>query len=230
MIFLFLILIRYSRVYGYTHIPGPYLNQKYIIACVDNLRKAIVFISHGLGEHILRYEHLARFLNANGYSVFGMDHQGHGQSEGDRTHVVKFQDYVDDYLFFVEKIVHEQPKLPKFMIAHSMGGLIGAQVARFSPTLWNGVILSGPLLKPDPKLASPFMIFITRFLANFLPKLGVETIPASNLSHDKQVIEKYQTDPLIFHGAYSTLLFLLIMQHSCKLGTSSTCCNGRFAC
>jgi hypothetical protein len=28
------------------------------------------------------YEHVARFLNANGFAVFAMDHQGHGQSEG----------------------------------------------------------------------------------------------------------------------------------------------------
>jgi hypothetical protein len=44
--------------------------------------RAAIVISHGFGEHILRYEHVARFFNANGIMVCGLDHQGHGQSEG----------------------------------------------------------------------------------------------------------------------------------------------------
>jgi hypothetical protein len=60
--------------------------------------KGDVFLVHGLGEHIGRYEHVAAALNDAGYNVFGMDHQGHGRSEGDRGHAERFQHMVDDYL------------------------------------------------------------------------------------------------------------------------------------
>jgi len=33
-----------------------------------------------------------------------MDHQGHGQSEGDRAYVVQMADYVTDFLDFVDLV------------------------------------------------------------------------------------------------------------------------------
>ena len=42
--------------------------------------KAVVQIVHGIAEHIGRYDHFARFLNAHGYLVVAEDHMGHGGS------------------------------------------------------------------------------------------------------------------------------------------------------
>ena len=47
--------------------------------CVYEQRKADVFICHGLGEHIGRYQKAAAALAKAGYTVHGMDHQGHGR-------------------------------------------------------------------------------------------------------------------------------------------------------
>ncbi len=43
--------------------------------------KGIVQISHGMAEHMLRYEPVARFLNENGYLVIGDDHRAHGETD-----------------------------------------------------------------------------------------------------------------------------------------------------
>ena len=40
--------------------------------------KAVFQLTHGLGEHALRYERLAQELVAAGYSVWADDHRGHG--------------------------------------------------------------------------------------------------------------------------------------------------------
>ena len=48
--------------------------------------KGDVIVVHGFGEHIGRYAHIFRELNAAGYACHGMDHQGHGASEGDRLY------------------------------------------------------------------------------------------------------------------------------------------------
>ena len=40
----------------------------------------VVQISHGMGEHSLRYADLAGFLNDAGFHVYSNDHRGHGRT------------------------------------------------------------------------------------------------------------------------------------------------------
>src|ERR687885_3065780 len=42
--------------------------------------RGIVQLTHGMGEHLLRYEPLAAELTAAGFVVIGQDHRGHGAS------------------------------------------------------------------------------------------------------------------------------------------------------
>jgi hypothetical protein len=70
------------------------------------------------GEHCGRYEHVAKLLNDEGFVVLSMDHQGHGQSEGDRAHVRMFSDYVDDVIQYVEQEAkeYEGSGIPLFLL------------------------------------------------------------------------------------------------------------------
>ena len=45
--------------------------------------KAVVQILHGVAEHVLRYDHFAEFMAAQGFLVVAEDHMGHGGSIGD---------------------------------------------------------------------------------------------------------------------------------------------------
>src|SRR4051794_25251031 len=42
--------------------------------------RGIVQLTHGMGEHLLRYEPLAAELTQAGFVVVGQDHRGHGAS------------------------------------------------------------------------------------------------------------------------------------------------------
>src|ERR1700749_658538 len=42
--------------------------------------RAVVQVTHGMGEHAQRYDHVARALNDACYVVYAQDHRGHGAS------------------------------------------------------------------------------------------------------------------------------------------------------
>lgn len=113
--------------------------------------KAGIVISHGFSEFAAKYgEWIYLFLRA-GYSVFFLEHRGHGGSaraveDKERIHVVSYEEYVQDIHTFVTNIaVPANGKKPCFLYAHSMGGAIGALVIEEFPTLFDGAVLSAPM-------------------------------------------------------------------------------------
>ena len=50
----------------------------------------------GRGEHLGRYEHVAKALNDAGWSAYALDHVGHGRSEGERVVSSDFTPVVED--------------------------------------------------------------------------------------------------------------------------------------
>lgn len=163
--------------------------------------KGMVVIIHGFGEHCARYEHIAQLLITKGYIVYSLDHQGHGRSEGDRAYVKKHQDYLDDIhqLVTIAKAEH-QSGLPMFLLGHSMGGNLALSFAIQQPQLWKGVILSAPGITGDPKVATPFMVFLANLLSNIFPKLELDQLPIDTLCGNHHIVDHYVNDPLNYYG------------------------------
>lgn len=164
--------------------------------------KGLIFIVHGLGEHIDRYDAVAELLTSHGYAVFGMDHQGHGRSDGDRVFVEEFQHMARDYFEFIQKTLLKTDfkTLPKFLLGHSMGGAISLSIVELSKEKssikWNGIILSGPALKADPSAASPFVVMVAKIMSSFLPHMSVAELDRQYLSRDPHVVASNERDPL----------------------------------
>lgn len=154
--------------------------------------RAVVFLVQGLCEHGARYDGAAQHLTQQGYAVFACDHQGQGNSEGDRIFVNKFTDFVDDAEQFVKHVFHAHPELaghPRFVFGHSMGGLIATHLTMRNPKYWSGVILSGPALEADPKVATPFLKTVSRLLSSVCPKLGIDKLKIPDLSRNEQIVQ-----------------------------------------
>lgn len=111
--------------------------------------RGILQISHGMQEHIERYDEVARYFAAKGYIVAGNDHLGHGESiqdmdelgffQGRRPHLVLIQDLHN----VTKKLCGEFPELPVFLLGHSMGSFIArGYIAHYGKEL-AGVILVG---------------------------------------------------------------------------------------
>jgi len=168
--------------------------------------KGAVFIVHGVAEYSGRYEKIATFLNSKGYEVFALDHQGHGDSEGERAHVERFSDYVADVEQFVREITLSRPAIanvPRYLMGHSMGGLVAAHAALrpgFNELGIRGVVILSARLTA-PAGASTMALSMR---SSYSPK-STMNYPNSTLTtpltHDQASDAAYQADPLVYHGA-----------------------------
>ncbi len=114
--------------------------------------KGNIVISHGFTESGEKFKEMAYYFFVAGYSVFVIDHRGHGRSyrkvaNYSVTHIEDFEDYTKDLKALVEKIVkpHSNGK-PLYLYAHSMGGAIATLYAENYPEDFSKVVLSSPML------------------------------------------------------------------------------------
>src|SRR5215472_16410478 len=88
--------------------------------------KGILQISHGMGEHALRYAPVAEFCNANGFHVVANDHRGHGKSAKNKEGLGDFgaggwNAVIADMAILSRKARSEFSGLPLIVLGHSMG-------------------------------------------------------------------------------------------------------------
>lgn len=161
--------------------------------------KAVICLVHGIGEHCSRYsDWVERFVKEH-YAVIGFDQRGHGLSAGKRGLISSYQDFMND----IDCILQEKDKLfgaiPSFLYGHSMGGgeVLSHFVSRNSN--YNGVISTSPWLITQ---ASPpkFIIPLVRLFNKIMPSFCLQTkFDSQMLSHDPEVVQKYNDDDLVHH-------------------------------
>ncbi|WP_183086566.1 alpha/beta fold hydrolase [Mycetocola zhadangensis] len=112
--------------------------------------KAVIHLSHGVGEHARRYAPLARELNAAGYTVIAHDHRGHGQTGIHHLGMGKLGDRniraaIDAAQFVGERIRDEHSELPLVLLAHSWGSMMAQKIINRAG-IYDAVVLSGSSL------------------------------------------------------------------------------------
>ena len=165
--------------------------------------KGVLAIVHGLGEHSGRYCSVVRAAVDAGYAVYGFDNQGHGQSEGQRGHIRRWQDYRDNVQAFLWLVRQQEPDVPLFVMGHSLGGLIvldyvlrSAQTACFQAFKVRGIIVSAPPIKPVS--GNQIRATLAKLLSGFFPRLTLKMcLDEGGLSRDLTVENQAQTDPLV---------------------------------
>jgi alpha-beta hydrolase superfamily lysophospholipase len=171
----------------------------------DGQPKAVIVVAHGLGEHISRYDNLINHLVPRGYALYGLDHQGHGKSEGQRIYVDRFQVYLDDLKTFYDMVRKDNPNLKIFLLGHSMGGLIATAYTLQHQQELAGLIVSAPLLKAGDSVSGG-TIMAARVLSAIAPRMGVQALDSTYLCRDKAVVEAYDKDPLVCRGKITARL------------------------
>ena len=163
--------------------------------------KAILVLSHGMGEHSGRYTHVAQYMTGSGYAVWGCDHRGHGRSGGKRGHVDNFNDYVADINQMIRIAKERTPDSKTFLLGHSLGGLIALNYAEKHGDQLAGLVVTSPGLKAKIEI-SPARAVIIRIVSKIAPSLSIRTgLDANLISRDKEVVSKYVKDPLVHRVA-----------------------------
>lgn len=184
----------------------------------DELEHSAVFqISHGVSEHIGRYDEFARFLAERGFVVCGNDHIGHGLSVNSEEEL-GFTAEKDGYRRFIDdmhilyNIMHKRyPDLPYILFGHSMGSFCARVYASTFGDELAGLIICGTGQLPSG------LDFLTETLDKLTDKLGARTVNRTLagslnkfssfgiqdktsdldwLSFDKKNVENYKNDPL----------------------------------
>lgn len=125
---------------------------------------AILQISHGMCEHLNRYDDFAKFMNENNILVVGNDHLGHGKTAKDDNDLGYFgpgksKTVVDD-LFEVTKYTKENygKDIPYFLFGHSMGSFMARRYIMTYGSELTGAIISGTGSQPGVVLAGGKMV------------------------------------------------------------------------
>lgn len=169
--------------------------------------KGVMIITHGMGEHSMRYTEMADFYTHEGYTVISFDIRGHGLSEGKRGHTPGFEFLMDDIERVYTQVMKDYPSLPIFLFGHSMGGNLVLNFLLRKPNCICGAIVTGAYLKlgfEPPK----WKIILAKLSSSIWPTLSQPTdLELGALSRNKEVIRKYENDELV-HDRITSAFFI----------------------
>jgi len=157
--------------------------------------KAAMLIVHGIAEHSGRYQHVAKFFNAAGFSVYALDLPGHGLSEGPYLDIKSMDIFRDAVEQAVKELILPL-NISWGIYGHSMGGLITtAYLCDKNRVMPNFAILSAPALLANVTILLQCLATVMYYLKPDFRK--VMPITGEQLSTDPKVAEAYFADPFI---------------------------------
>src|SRR6266545_4635639 len=160
-------------------------------------------LTHGMGEHVLRYQELAQALTDAGIVVYGQDHRGHGASADSDADLGQlgangWELLVDDLGRLTSHVHDEHPGLPLILIAHSMGSFAAQQYLLDHSDQVAAVALTGTaaldLLEPALDLDQPLVLAM--FNAPFQPaRTDFDWLSRDETEVDRYVAARRLADP-----------------------------------
>jgi acylglycerol lipase len=163
---------------------------------------AVLVWSHGIHEHLGRFENLYHALVAQNVAVHAWDHVGHGESGncGPKKHQIQngFDAVVKDATQYARSVRSKYPDtVPMFLGGVSFGGLVAAHASVRIERL-HGTVLVAPCIDVEWTPLLRFQARIGSFLARVCPHVrGAAAVAPDRLSSDPDAIKEYRNDPLV---------------------------------
>lgn len=180
--------------------------------------RAVVQLVHGVSEYIMRYDHFANYLAAQGIAVVGGDLLGHGATASGAEEYGFLGEkngwrYLADDVRALRVLTGETfPGVPYFLMGHSLGSFLVRLYLIEWPGTVNGAILSGTgqesgflvafgkwlsgveRRRLGPKGHSPLLNMLS--LDGYNKSFAPARTRADWISRDTAVVDAYVADPL----------------------------------
>ena len=134
-------------------------NMIHVVSWIpDGEVRAVVQISHGMVEYIERYDDFAAYLNRFGILVVGNDHLGHGKSVDNDDGFGYFAKknasriLVEDLHTVTRNIKKRYPRVPYFLVGHSMGSFLARRYLMTYGDELTGAVIMGTGSQPPAVL------------------------------------------------------------------------------
>ena len=179
---------------------------------VDSPR-GVVQLCHGMCEHLGRYDDFAKYLNRNGFIVFGDDHRSYGRTDNNSGYCDG--EYVGDTvkdLVFINDYLKKEYGLPVVFFGHSYGSVLGQRFVQLGTGI-KCAVLTGTLTVPHAlcRLGQGVMAPIKAVAPHAGAPLASAKFedeaeaPGSFLTKDIEIRKQYDEDPLC--GGKSSLKY-----------------------
>lgn len=177
--------------------------------------KGVVQLCHGMSEHLGRYDDFAKFLNKNGYIVFGDDHRSYGRTDENAGYCKGeyVGDTIKDLLTINEALSEIYKDLPRVFIGHSYGSCLAHRFVEFDTGI-KGCIMTGTGCAPHALCKFAQIVLAPMNLLFRKCKVGMpeqnkgfkdKDVPHAWLTKDKEIRKAYYEDPLC--GGKSSLAY-----------------------
>lgn len=160
----------------------------------------VMCIIHGIGEHIGRYDRMAKVLNEAGIAVIGVDLPGHGLSGGKRGHAAPRSYVLDVVTAMLEFAKKKYPDAKLTLYGHSMGGNIclDYRCRGEKNDLPQRYIVSAPWVKLVKSVPTP-LVAVVRALSKLMPQKAISSGCNYKDLGNIDIVKSYDEDPLV-HG------------------------------
>lgn len=177
--------------------------------------KGIVQFSHGMCEHKERYFDFIHFLNNHGYVCCIHDHRGHGKSIYKQDDLGYFYEngdigIVEDLHQLTLFMKKRYPKLPLYLLGHSMGSLVvRCYIKKYDNDIDGLFVIGSPSYNPVAPLGIRLTSLYSKvkndhYRPKLIQKVGFEAfnknfdhkVENSWICSDKDVVKKYNQNPL----------------------------------
>ncbi|MBW4445266.1 MAG: lysophospholipase [Plectolyngbya sp. WJT66-NPBG17] len=162
----------------------------------DHHTQAVVILLHGLGSHSGRFNNIVQYLVPAGYRVYALDLRGHGRSAGLRGHLNHWAEFRGDLSHFLSLIDEQCPNCPRFVLGHSLGGMIALDYGLRFPTALQGIITIAPALGLNGISSTKLLLAnaFSQIAPRFRLKVGIDL---EAISRDQAVLNSCAQDPLV---------------------------------